>query len=55
VDRTRKQVWDLFGVGGNYSAPSGAGGTVRVKGKDGKTYEFPNQAAADAFKKAGGE
>jgi hypothetical protein len=30
------------------------GGSVRVQGKDGKTYEFPNQAAADAFKKAGG-
>jgi hypothetical protein len=27
---------------------------VRVKGKDGRTYEFPNQAAADNFKKAGG-
>ncbi len=31
-----------------------AGTSVRVQGKDGKTYEFPDQASADAFKKAGG-
>lgn len=36
------------------SAQPKGGGAVRVKGADGKTYEFPNQAAADAFKKAGG-
>jgi len=32
----------------------GAGGGVAVVGKDGVTYHFPTQAAADAFKKAGG-
>src|SRR5262249_5542261 len=33
---------------------SAPGGKVRVQGRDGKTYEFPSQAAADQFKKAGG-
>jgi hypothetical protein len=33
---------------------AGKSGPVTVQGVDGKSYTFPNQAAADAFKKAGG-
>ncbi len=47
---------DVFGQDYDWVMGSGGGsGAVRVKGKDGVTYKFPNQAAADAFKKGGGE
>jgi hypothetical protein len=36
------------------ASPQGGGGNVTVLGKDGQSYTFPTQAAADAFKKAGG-
>ncbi len=49
VERAQKQVWNLFGVGGNYNPTGGSGGgEVRVKFPDGVTYKFPNQKAADA-------
>jgi hypothetical protein len=57
TDQSAAMKWDLIYTLGGLTPPEqrGGGGPVRVKGRDGRTYEFPNQAAADAFKKAGGE
>jgi hypothetical protein len=41
-------------LSGGTVTPAAGGGTVRVIGKDGVPYDFPNQQAADNFKKAGG-
>jgi hypothetical protein len=41
-------------LGATPPADTGGGGSVKAIGKDGVSYNFPNQAAADAFKKAGG-
>lgn len=43
-----------FRARGEGGAGDQGGGAVQVQGRDGKTYEFPDQAAADAFKRAGG-
>ncbi len=42
------------GNSGGGNSGGGASGPVTVAGKNGKSYTFPNQAAADAFKKDGG-
>jgi hypothetical protein len=51
---TTDNQYDAMRESGAPSPTTGAGAGVRVQGKDGKMYQFPTQAAADAFKKAGG-
>jgi hypothetical protein len=54
VDRSRKSIWTLFGVGEKYSGGQSGGKGVQVTDPRGVVHTFPNQAAADAFKKAAG-
>lgn len=56
TDQSAAMKWSLVYQMSGLTPPEQRqrGGTIRVQGKDGKTYEFPTQAAADAFKKAGG-
>lgn len=56
VDSSRKQVWNLFGVGEKFkgSAPAAGGGKIEVTAPNGKTYTFGDQASADNFKAAAG-
>jgi hypothetical protein len=48
LDRIAPGVIDTKSFAGS------SGGKVTVVGKDGKSYDFPSQEKADAFKKAGG-
>lgn len=58
VDRARRGVWDLFGVGEHYkpqagsSSSSGSASKFSVKAPNGKTYMFKDQKSLDAFKQA---
>lgn len=54
-----EQIKELLGVGAQYlSTPAppvpGVGGQTVVRTPDGQTFTFPNQQAADAFKKQAG-